>query len=126
MASPNRIIPRVMGVADASADPCIVGSAVYEDGRRVGEVAIDDVSDVLEHGNQFVWIGLHDPSGELLRKVQEEFGLHDLAVEDAPGAPTPEARSVSNSDSTRTSERCAVRAPSISREWRRASLDPTP
>jgi magnesium transporter len=73
-----------MGIADATAvDPCIVAAAIYEDGRRVGEVAIDDVSELLKHENQFVWIGLHDPSEAMLRKVQEEFGLHDLAVEDA-------------------------------------------
>jgi magnesium transporter len=38
---------------------------------------------VLKIPGQFVWIGLHEPSEELLRKIQEEFGLHDLAVEDA-------------------------------------------
>jgi len=36
--------------------------------------------------SRFVWIGLYDPSEELLREVQEEFGLHDLAIEDALSA----------------------------------------
>jgi magnesium transporter len=30
-----------------------------------------------------VWLGLHEPDEKLLREVQEEFGLHDLAIEDA-------------------------------------------
>jgi magnesium transporter len=30
-----------------------------------------------------MWIGLHEPTEEILRKVQKAFGLHDLAVEDA-------------------------------------------
>jgi magnesium transporter len=30
-----------------------------------------------------VWIGLHEPSEELLSRVQDEFHLHDLAIEDA-------------------------------------------
>jgi magnesium transporter len=30
-----------------------------------------------------VWIGLHEPDEDLLRRVQAEFGLHDLAIEDA-------------------------------------------
>jgi magnesium transporter len=30
-----------------------------------------------------VWVGLHDPAPELLKQLQQEFGLHDLAVEDA-------------------------------------------
>ncbi|MBD0279316.1 MAG: magnesium/cobalt transporter CorA, partial [Flavisolibacter sp.] len=36
--------------------------------------------------NQFVWIGLHEPSEEVLNRVQSEFGLHDLAIEDAHNA----------------------------------------
>ena len=53
------------------------------DGQRLGEVALADVSDVLQTPDQFVWIGLLEPDAELLRQVQEEFGLHDLAIEDA-------------------------------------------
>jgi magnesium transporter len=53
------------------------------DGQRLGEVALADVSDVLQSPDQFVWIGLLEPDAELLAQVQEEFGLHDLAVEDA-------------------------------------------
>lgn len=30
-----------------------------------------------------VWIGLHEPSLDLLRRLQAEFGLHELAIEDA-------------------------------------------
>ncbi len=30
-----------------------------------------------------VWIGLHEPSYELLSRIQAQFGLHDLAIEDA-------------------------------------------
>ena len=60
--------------------------AAYADGRKVGEVAIDDISEVLKVDGHFVWIGLHEPSTELLRKIQHEFGLHDLAVEDAHNA----------------------------------------
>ena len=33
--------------------------------------------------NNFVWVGLHEPDEALLEKLQEEFGLHDLAIEDA-------------------------------------------
>jgi magnesium transporter len=31
----------------------------------------------------FVWIGLYEPDEAVLDKLQEEFGLHDLAIEDA-------------------------------------------
>ncbi|MEK8036278.1 MAG: magnesium/cobalt transporter CorA [candidate division NC10 bacterium] len=57
--------------------------AAYADGRRVAEVAIPDISEVLAQPDRFVWIGLHEPAEALLREVQQEFRLHDLAVEDA-------------------------------------------
>jgi magnesium transporter len=41
---------------------------------------------VLNEKNQFVWIGLHEPSEDILNKVQTEFNLHELAVEDAHNA----------------------------------------
>ncbi len=61
----------------------VVASVAYADGKRVGDVAIPDISEVLKRPGVFVWIGLHDPSSELLRQIQQEFGLHDLAIEDA-------------------------------------------
>ena len=61
----------------------VVSCAAYADGRRVAEVAIPDISEVLAQPDRFVWIGLHEPAEALLREVQQEFRLHDLAVEDA-------------------------------------------
>ncbi len=61
----------------------LVNSVAYAEGRRVGQIAIPDISEVLKQPGVFVWVGLHDPSPELLREIQMEFGLHDLAVEDA-------------------------------------------
>jgi magnesium transporter len=56
----------------------------YRDGRKVGELALDDISDVLEvDDGSFVWVGLYEPDEDLLKKLQEEFCLHPLAVEDA-------------------------------------------
>jgi magnesium transporter len=63
--------------------PEIVNCVAYADGCRTGDVAVDDISEVLKVEGQFVWIGLYEPSETLLRKVQGEFGLHDLAIEDA-------------------------------------------
>jgi magnesium transporter len=61
----------------------VIASVAYSNGRRIGDVALDDISDVLERPDTFVWIGLYEPDEALLRKVQEEFSLHDLAIEDA-------------------------------------------
>jgi magnesium transporter len=62
----------------------VVNCVAYAHGRRVAEVALPDISDVLKQDpHSFIWIGLHEPEEPLLRQVQEEFSLHDLAIEDA-------------------------------------------
>ena len=61
----------------------IVNCVSYADGKRQGSVDLEDISEILRFEGQFIWIGLHEPDEDLLRKIQEEFGLHDLAVEDA-------------------------------------------
>jgi magnesium transporter len=65
----------------------IVDSAVYRKGKRI----VDDlppselgrVRKLATNPGDFVWVGLHEPSEEELATVEEEFGLHPLAVEDA-------------------------------------------
>jgi len=57
--------------------------AYTADGRKVGDTDVEDVSEILKFPGQFIWIGLHEPTEDLVRRIQAEFGLHDLAVEDA-------------------------------------------
>ena len=64
----------------------VIASAEYSNGRKIADVALDDISEVVERPDSFVWIGLFEPKEPLLRKMQEEFGLHDLAIEDAMAA----------------------------------------
>lgn len=61
----------------------VVNCAAYANGQRVADVSISEIHEILKQPEQFVWIGLHEPSQELLKQVQAEFGLHDLAIEDA-------------------------------------------
>ncbi|MCB1575039.1 MAG: magnesium transporter, partial [Xanthomonadales bacterium] len=60
--------------------------AYHVDGKRIGDITLDEISDVLERPDTFVWVGLVEPDEALLEKLQEEFGLHDLAIEDAHNA----------------------------------------
>jgi magnesium transporter len=64
----------------------VVNCAAYAGGRRVTDVEIEDISEVLKQPDRFIWIGLHEPKEALLRQIQQEFGLHDLAIEDALSA----------------------------------------
>ena len=63
---------------------CVINCVAYgrDGGKR--EISLDAISDVLaQDDGSFVWVGLYQPGEDLLDKMQEEFGLHDLAVEDA-------------------------------------------
>jgi magnesium transporter len=64
----------------------VVNCAAYAGGRRVADVEVKHISEVLKQDDRFIWIGLHEPNEDLLRQVQQEFGLHDLAIEDAHSA----------------------------------------
>ncbi len=62
----------------------IVDCALYEHGkRRPGELALSDAFEAAHAPDAFVWIGLHEPTVDEFEAVRAEFGLHELAVEDA-------------------------------------------
>ena len=61
----------------------VVNAAAYAGGHKVRDISVSEIGDVLSQPDQFVWIGVQEPDEELLRSLQQAFGLHDLAVEDA-------------------------------------------
>lgn len=61
----------------------IINCSAYKNGAKLPDFSVDEISDVLQQEDTFVWLGLLEPNEELLLKIQEEFGLHELAVEDA-------------------------------------------
>jgi magnesium transporter len=71
---------------EVSKRPGVINCASYAQGVRVANVEIADISEELKHEDRFVWVGLYEPDEELLREIQEEFCLHDLAIEDAHSA----------------------------------------
>jgi len=64
----------------------VIDCAAYSGGRRVADLGIDQIEDALTQPGQFVWLGLYEPDRTLLRQVQLQFHLHDLAIEDAYNA----------------------------------------
>jgi magnesium transporter len=60
----------------------LIAASLYRNGRPVEPITIDQPPPPLD-GNSFVWIGLHEPTPEEMRIVQDQYGLHPLAVEDA-------------------------------------------
>jgi magnesium transporter len=61
----------------------LISCVVYEGGHRVRDIPVEAISDYLDRPNSFVWVALKDPDESELVAIQEEFGLHDLAIEDA-------------------------------------------
>jgi magnesium transporter len=61
----------------------VIAARIYRDGRLLSEVDIASASLKLEKKEDFVWIGLHEPDDATLALIQKQFGLHELAVEDA-------------------------------------------
>ena len=66
----------------------IVDCAHYSDGARQheGPLDLEHAATLCKGGNEFVWLGLHEPTTEELDRVGEIFGLHELALEDAHNA----------------------------------------
>jgi magnesium transporter len=74
---------------DIAAPPpaSVVNCAAYDSRGERRSISLDEISDVLATDDgSFVWVGMFEPSDALLDKLQEEFGLHDLAIEDAQHA----------------------------------------
>jgi magnesium transporter len=61
----------------------LVNCVAYEDGRKLADIDRHEISNYLARPGCFVWVGLKDPVEAELEEMQEEFGLHELAVEDA-------------------------------------------
>jgi magnesium transporter len=61
----------------------IVNCVAYQDGQKVADIGVAEIRAYTTRPNCFVWIALKDPEPSELDVLQEEFGLHELAVEDA-------------------------------------------
>ncbi|HJR23289.1 MAG TPA: CorA family divalent cation transporter, partial [Dongiaceae bacterium] len=61
----------------------VINCAVYEGGLKIRDLDINNPEDMKVQPGRVIWIGLHEPSQELLADLQREFHLHELAIEDA-------------------------------------------
>ncbi|MCP8940222.1 magnesium/cobalt transporter CorA [Alsobacter sp. SYSU M60028] len=63
--------------------PGVVAARVYSGGRWITDTTVERAGEWAQKPGHVVWIGLYEPTAELLRTIQQEFQLHDLAIEDA-------------------------------------------
>ncbi|WP_213876453.1 magnesium and cobalt transport protein CorA [Pseudomonas sp. dw_358] len=61
----------------------IVAAAVYNEGKKVCNISLDEGAKWAHTPGHFVWIGLEQPDQEQMHLLQSQFQLHELAIEDA-------------------------------------------
>jgi magnesium transporter len=69
----------------APAERSVVDAAIYRDGHRVAasSTIAEVASQLREESGSFAWIGMLRPTEAQLMPVADEFGFHEIAVEDA-------------------------------------------
>ena len=61
----------------------VVAAAVYHKGRKVADIRLEEGREWAAKPGHVVWIGLRDPDRSQLEYLQQQFNLHELAIEDA-------------------------------------------
>jgi magnesium transporter len=61
----------------------LINCVAYQNGAKLKDIPVADISDYVEKPDCFVWVALRDAEPSELAEMQEEFSLHPLAVEDA-------------------------------------------
>ena len=100
--------------ATQSTEAGVVAAAVYHGGRKIADIEIDEAGEWTKREGHVVWIGLYEPSHELLARVRTVRAASPRDRGRESGASESEARSS-------MAMRCSSsRAPR--RWWKAASL----
>lgn len=84
---PNLPAPKSASRTKVQNPVAVVNCFAYSPAGRRTPIRLEAISDAIADPNTgFVWVGVNDPDDALLDTLQEEFGLHDLAIEDARNA----------------------------------------
>ncbi len=61
----------------------LINCVAYQEGKKLADINVEAISDYIEIPGCFVWVALREPEPDELLVMKAEFGLHELAVEDA-------------------------------------------
>ena len=61
----------------------LINCVAYQEGKKLSDITVEAISDYIALPDTFVWVALREPENAELATMQEEFSLHELAVEDA-------------------------------------------
>jgi magnesium transporter len=73
------------GSVQVPVEDSLIDAAIYRGGRRVASprTLVETYQQLKEQPDALAWIGLYRPGEAQLTAAGEQFGLHELAVEDA-------------------------------------------
>lgn len=61
----------------------LINCVAYQEGKKLSDVPVDRIGEILKAPGTFVWVAMRDPAPADLDAMRLQFGLHELAVEDA-------------------------------------------
>ena len=61
----------------------LINCVAYQEGRKLADIQPQEIHEYVRRPECFIWVALYEPAPEELETMQREFGLHELAVEDA-------------------------------------------
>ncbi|MBL0930847.1 MAG: magnesium/cobalt transporter CorA [Alphaproteobacteria bacterium] len=61
----------------------LLNCVAYQEGKKLSDIPVERISEVLHTPGTFVWVAMRDPDQAEMEAMRREFGLHELAVEDA-------------------------------------------
>jgi magnesium transporter len=77
------VLDLTTAVAADTSRSGVVACALYRDGQRIRDIAVEEIGALAGRESGIVWLGLHEPEAALLGAIQSQLGLHDLMIEDA-------------------------------------------
>ncbi len=61
----------------------LINCVAYQAGKKLSNIPVEDISEYIRRPDCFVWVALKEAAPAELEQMQQEFGLHELAIEDA-------------------------------------------
>jgi magnesium transporter len=61
----------------------LINCAAYQEGKKLTDIPKSEISAYLKRDDCFVWVALRDADAAEMAEMKQQFGLHELAIEDA-------------------------------------------
>jgi magnesium transporter len=61
----------------------LINCVAYQEGKKLSDIPVERIGEFLKTPGTFVWVAMRDAEPAELEAMRLQFGLHELAVEDA-------------------------------------------